>query len=63
MTFIFWTESFAHIIYVGPTKKVKSIRTAIRIANNGDTILVAAGIYKDGNLIISKQLLNQIKYH
>ena len=56
MALIFWVESFGHIIHVGPLHKVKSIRTAIRIANNGDTILVAAGIYKEGNLIISKQL-------
>ena len=56
MTFIFWIESFAHIIYVGPTKKIKSIRSALIIANDGDTILVAAGSYKEGNLIISKQL-------
>jgi len=56
MTLIFWVESFGHIIHVGPLHKVKSIRTAIRIANNGDTILVAAGMYKECNLIISKQL-------
>ena len=56
MTLIFWVESFGHIIHVGPLHKVKSIRTAIRIANNGDTILVAVGMYKEGNLIISKQL-------
>jgi len=56
MALIFWVESFGHIIHVGPLHKVKSIRTAIRIANNGDTILVTAGIYKEGNLIISKQL-------
>lgn len=56
MTFIFCTESFAHIIYVGPRKKVKSIRSAILMASNGDTILVDAGTYKEGNLIISKQL-------
>ena len=56
MTLIFWVESFGHIIHVGPLHKVKSIRTAIRIANNRDTILVAAGMYKEGNLIISKQL-------
>ena len=56
MALIFWVESFGHIIHVGPLHKVKSIRTAIRIANNGDTILVAAGMYKEGNLIISKQL-------
>jgi len=56
MTLIFWVESFGHIIHVGPLHKVKSVRTAIRIANNGDTILVAAGMYKEGNLIISKQL-------
>jgi nitrous oxidase accessory protein len=56
MTLIFWVESFADIIHVGSLYKVKSIRSAIRIANDGDTILVAAGIYKEGNLIISKQL-------
>ena len=56
MTLIFCTESFAHIIYVGPRKKVKSIRSAILMASSGDTILVDAGTYKEGNLIISKQL-------
>jgi nitrous oxidase accessory protein len=56
MTILFWIESFADIIHVGSLYKVKSIRSAIRIANDGDTILVAAGIYKEGNLIISKQL-------
>ncbi len=56
MALIFWIEIFANIIYVGPLQKIISIRSAIHIANKGDTILVSSGTYKEGNLIISKQL-------
>ena len=56
ISLLIWERSFANIIYVGPLKNVKSIHSAILIANKGDTILVATGTYKEGNLIISKPL-------
>lgn len=35
MALIFWIGIFANIIYVGPLQKIKSIRSAILIANRG----------------------------
>ena len=56
ISLLLWKGVIANIIYVGPLKNLKSIRAALLIANKGDTILVATGTYKEGNLIISKQL-------
>ncbi|MEI6586602.1 MAG: nitrous oxide reductase family maturation protein NosD [Sediminibacterium sp.] len=56
LALLFIEKTIAGIIYVGPLQKVKSIRAAIIMANKGDTILVAAGSYKEGNLVIAKQL-------
>jgi len=56
ITFLYWNGLRANIIQVGPGKKITSIKEAIGIANNGDTILVAPGTYKEGNLIVAKQL-------
>ncbi len=56
ITLLYWNDLRANIIQVGPGKKITSIKEAIGIANNGDTILVAPGTYKEGNLIVAKQL-------
>ena len=56
ITLLYWNGLRANIIQVGPGKKITSIKEAIVVANNGDTILVAPGTYKEGNLIVAKQL-------
>lgn len=47
---------FALTIPVGAREKVTSIGEAIRMAKAGDTILVRAGTYREGNIVIEKSL-------
>lgn len=49
-------ETFAGTIVVGSNKTFKSLGAAIRAAKSGDTILLHKGVYREGNLIISKPL-------
>jgi nitrous oxidase accessory protein len=44
----------AKTIRVGKKEPVASIRTALNLAQPGDSILVSAGIYAEGSLIINK---------
>jgi len=41
---------------VGPTGKIKSIKSAIEAAMPGDTLKIQPGTYREGNLIIKKSL-------
>lgn len=52
----FCFQSQAGLIRVGTNEKSKTIQNAISIANDGDTILVRSGIYKEGNILIRKSL-------
>lgn len=54
---IIW-HVFAHanVIKVGKREKTTSIKQAIAFANVNDTILVQAGLYKEGNIIIDKRV-------
>ncbi|MFU8843728.1 MAG: nitrous oxide reductase family maturation protein NosD [Bacteroidales bacterium] len=46
----------AQKIIVQPEGTVQSIKTAVEIANPGDTILVRQGVYYEGNILIKKPL-------
>jgi nitrous oxidase accessory protein len=48
--------SFGHTIIVGKTQVISSLRKAVNIAKDGDTILLHKGIYKEGNIIINKSI-------
>lgn len=48
--------SYAKKLEVGENKLFKSIKTALDNAQNGDTIFVIKGVYKEGNIIISKEV-------
>jgi len=54
-TIFFFTVSAAKII-VGPGMPVTSLRQALIIAHDGDTILLKSGTYKEGNIIITKSV-------
>ena len=41
----------ARTIQVGSKFSIKNIKKAIKLSNNGDTIIVNNGIYKEGNKI------------
>ena len=43
-------------IRVSPTGKVKSIKEAIDLAQEGDTIILDGGVYKEGQLILEKSI-------
>lgn len=44
-------------IYVGKNKAIKSIRKGVNMAGHGDTVLVDAGIYKEGAIFINKSIV------
>jgi nitrous oxidase accessory protein len=44
-------------IRVGPAESVTQIKQAITMAQSGDTILVRAGIYREGNIILQKSIV------
>ncbi|ANE50868.1 nitrous oxide reductase family maturation protein NosD [Flavisolibacter tropicus] len=48
--------SFAGTIVVGPSEVISSLRKAIDKANDGDTILLQKGVYKEGNIVITKSI-------
>ncbi len=56
-TIVLSAVASARTIIVGKGQAVFSIRKAIEQANNNDTILVKTGVYKEGNLIINKNLV------
>jgi nitrous oxidase accessory protein len=45
---------FAKTIVVGPGQPVKTVRQAIDLAKDNDTIWLQPGVYKESNLIVSK---------
>ncbi|MEQ9413924.1 MAG: nitrous oxide reductase family maturation protein NosD, partial [Cyclobacteriaceae bacterium] len=51
------TTSMATTWTVSPSGKIKSIKLAIQQANDGDTILVNKGHYKEGNIIVAKEVV------
>ncbi len=50
------TQSFAATITVGTDQAVTSLRKAVAMARDGDTILLQKGTYKEGNIIIDKAI-------
>jgi nitrous oxidase accessory protein len=46
----------ANTIIAGKGKPVSSLRQAISIAKDGDTVLLNKGLYKEGNIIINKSI-------
>lgn len=50
------TVVLAKNIHVGPGKENRSIRAALLLAKDGDTIFVYHSLYKEGNIIINKKI-------
>lgn len=49
-------NTFGNTIEVGKNRSVHTLRQAIKIAKDGDTILLNKGVYKEGNIIIDKAI-------
>ena len=47
----------ARTIVVGKSQPITSIRKAIELAKEKDTILVQPGVYKEGNIIVNKNII------
>jgi len=56
-TILLSTVLTARTIVVGKNQPITSIRKAIEIAKEKDTILVQPGIYKEGNIVIDKNII------
>lgn len=50
------SELQAAVRYVGKGHPFADIKSALTASGNGDTILVGKGVYKEGNILISKQI-------
>lgn len=47
----------ADTIRVGKYQNLKTIKAALQLANNGDSVIVEKGLYKEGNIIIDKSIV------
>lgn len=56
-TIVLSTALAGRTIVVGKNQPITSIRKAIELATERDTILVQPGIYKEGNIIINKNII------
>jgi len=54
---LFSSFLYANVIEVGADKPIKSIKKAIVLAKDGDTILVYKGLYREGNIVINKEIV------
>lgn len=50
------SNALANRIIVGKDKTITTLRQGIKVANNGDTILLNKGVYKEGNIVIDKAI-------
>jgi nitrous oxidase accessory protein len=55
--FIFANKAFGKTIVVGKSQSITSIQQALQLSQNGDTVLVHAGIYGEGNITINKSIV------
>jgi nitrous oxidase accessory protein len=55
LIFLFYASS-AKTIIVGKNQIITSLRKAVEMAANRDTILLLKGVYKEGNIVINKPL-------
>ncbi|MEZ5029369.1 MAG: hypothetical protein R2765_11375 [Ferruginibacter sp.] len=52
----FAKDVFATIIHVGKEQNIKTIRQALLLAADGDTVLVGSGQYHEQNILINKSI-------
>lgn len=50
------SNAFGNTIVVGKNKPISTLRQGIKVAKDGDTVLLNKGIYKEGNIIIDKAI-------
>jgi nitrous oxidase accessory protein len=50
------TTVYSRTIIVGPGETIKSLKKAIELAKNNDSLFLKNGVYKEGNIILTKSL-------
>ncbi len=56
--YLFFTSvAYSKTIVVSEKGSIKSVKTALKIAGSGDTILVAKGIYRESGIVIDKRII------
>ena len=50
------SDSEAKTLFVGENESIQTLKEAIRLAENGDTLLIRSGIYKEHDLLITKSI-------
>src|SRR6478609_2466525 len=56
LTFLVTSSLWARTIPVGKDQVITSLRKGIEAAKNGDTVLLLKGTYREGNIIINKNI-------
>jgi nitrous oxidase accessory protein len=56
ISIFFFVSASAKKIVVGNDQLIKSLKRAVSIANDKDTILLNAGVYREGNITITKSI-------
>jgi nitrous oxidase accessory protein len=56
ITIFFFVSASSKEIVVGSGQLITTLRTAVSIANDKDTILLNAGVYREGNIAITKSI-------
>ena len=49
-------NAFSRTIVVGKNRSINTLRQGIKLAKDGDTILLNKGVYKEGNIIIDRAI-------
>ena len=50
------SDAFANKILVGKDKAITTLRDGIKIAKDGDTIMLYKGVFREGNIVIDKAI-------
>lgn len=54
---LFSSYLHAKVIEVGPNRPIKSIKQAMMLAKDGDTVMVHKGLYQEGTITIDKKIV------
>jgi nitrous oxidase accessory protein len=50
---------FSRVIPVGKNEPIQTIKKGIALAQEGDTLLIRAGVYREGNILVEKSIFMQ----
>jgi nitrous oxidase accessory protein len=48
--------AFGRVILIGKSEQIQTIKQGIALAQSGDTLLIRAGVYREGNILVEKSI-------